>query len=443
MDVDVPISKPVFGELQTEFGASETAELLEIGDEPDKDDAVPPTPSPRGSITPEPLNVEPFPHLPRNPGRRSSSPLPFSFSSSPKPSTPLSPAASPRPRRSLSPEKENHPTQTQEFTSSSNLDDHPAAIAAHLISSVSRTLGSTPNRRASLAIGTPTTPDPAIGGRLRSLSPGTTNILHNILPPPPCGPSPTRPPGPSILSTSKPPAEDDISPKKSVRFKALSEGEEPADGMHVDVFVTGPHNKHTQEEDEEESTLPRGLSPPKIFGAISRLMFRPAPPKGDRPLAPPNNLTAGPSSLPFPIISGTKSSIFSKPMSTISPAGASTSAPAPTAEGVNPPKLATSGVSISQIPVFSPAKRSGLKPPTTTGLSQLRQPSSLKTGPGIGSKIPRRGTKPYARPTAASRLPKPASKTLSVTTQPQVSTFNETFTSAVEHNLFGTLSLFD
>jgi len=443
MDVDVPISNPVFGEPQSVFGAPETAELLAIGDQPDKDDAVPPTPSPRGSVTPEPPNVEPLSHLAPSSGRRSSSPLPFTCPSSPKPSAPPSPAASPRPRRSLSPEKENYPTQVQELTSSSSLDEHPAPTPAHLISSVpilSRTLRSTPNRRASLAIGTPATPDPAIGGRLRSLSPDTTNILHNILPRLQGGPSSTRTPGPSILSTSKPRAEGDVSPEKSVRFK---EGEQSAkEGMDVDVFVTGSRKKHVHEEDEEESTLPRGLSPPKIFGAISRLMFRPPPPKDDRPLAPPNNSTANPSSLPFPIISGTKMSISSSPSLSISPARTSTSGPVPAAKSVDSPKLATSSVPISQIPVFSPAKRSGLKLPTATGLSQLRQPSSLKagpTGPGIGSKIPRMGTKPYARPTAASRLPKPASKNLSVTIQPQASTSNGALISAVVHNLFRTL----
>lgn len=444
MDVDVPISNPVFGELQSIFCAPETAELLEIGDEPDKDDVVPPTPSPRGSVTPEPPNV---PHLPPSRGRRSSSPLPFAYPSSPEPSTPLSPAASPRPRRSLSPEKENYPTQAQGLTSPSNLDEHPVPTSAHVISSVpilSRALGSTPNRRASLAIGTPATPDPAIGGRLRSLSPDTTNILHNILSPLQGGASPTRTPGPSILSTAKPVAEGDVSLKKSVRFKALPEGEEPA--MDVDVFVTGPHKKHVHGEDEEESALPRGLSPPKFFGAISRLMFRPPPPKDDRPLAPPNNSTVKPSSLPFPIISETKSSIFSEPLSSVSPACTSTSAPALTAESGNPPKLATSSIPISQIPVFSPARRSGLKYPTATGLSQLRQPSPLKagpTGPGIGSKIPRRGIKPYARPTATSRLPQPTSKTLPVSIQPQASTSNGAFISAVVHNIFRTSNFFD
>jgi hypothetical protein len=440
MDVDAAISNPVLGELQSIFSAPETAELLEIGDQPDKDDVVPPTPSPRGSVTPEPLNMEPFPHPAPNPGRRSPSPLPFAFPSSRKPSTPLSPEP-PRPRRSLSPEKENYPTQAQELTLTSNLDECPPPIAAHPISSVpilSRALGGTPNRRASLAIGTSVAPNSAISGRLRSLSPDTTNILHNILPPLQSGPSPARSPGLSILSTSKPRVEGDVSPKKSVRFEALPESSEAAkERMDVDVCITGPHTQHGREDEEEGSTLPRGLSPPKIFGAISRLMFRPPPSKDDRPLAPPpNSSTAKPSSLPFPITGGTKSFIFSKPLPSISPAPTS-SEPGPAAKSVNSTKSATSSVSISQIPVLSPAKRSGLKPPSATGLSQLRQPSLLKTGsggPGLEGKISRRGIKPYTRPTTTSRLPKPASKFLSVTTRPQASTSTGALVSVTVRN---------
>ena len=428
------VDAAILGEPQSVFSAPKTAELLEIGDHPDRDDVVPPTPSPRGSVTPEPLNMDPFPRTAPNTGR-SPSPLPFAFSSSPKPSTPLSPV-SPRPRRSLSPEKENYPTQAQELTLPSNLDECPLPIAARPISSVpthSRALGSAPNRRASLAIGTPVTPDPAIGGRLRSLSPDTTNILHNILPPLQSGPSPARPSGPSTLSTSKPRVEGEVSLKKSVRFEAVPvpEGSERAkERMDVDIFITEPHAQHVYEDEEEESTLPRGLSPPKIFGAISRLMFRPPPPKDDRLLAPPpNSSTAKPSSLPFPIMSGTKSFIFSKPLP---------SEPGPAAESVNLPKLATSSVPISQIPVFSPARRSGLKPPSARGLSQLRQPSPLKTGAsglGLEGKIPRRGTKPYARPATTSRLPKPASKISSVTMQPQAITSTGAFVSVTVCNL--------
>lgn len=426
MDFDAPISNPVLGELQSVFGVLETAELLEIGDQPDKDDVVPPTPSPRGSVTPEPLNIDPFSPLARSPGRRSPSPLSFAFSSSPKPSVPRSPAASPRPRRSLSPEKENYPTQQQELTPPASIEEH--LTPAHPLSSVpilSRALGNTPNRRASLAIGTPATPDPAIDGRLRSLSPDTTSILHSILPPLQRDSPAAHTPRPSIFSTSKPRAEVDVSPKKSERFEALPEGEEAAkERMNSGVFIAGPHTKQAHEEDEEESALPRGLSPPKIFGAISRLMFRSPPPMDDRSLAPPpNSSTAKSSSLPFPIISGTKSLIVSKPLSN-SFASTSTSAPAPAAESLNSPKSATSSVPISQIPVFSPVKWSESKP---RGVSQLRQPSPLKTGaagPGMGSKIPRRGTKPYARPATTSRLPKPASKFLSITMQPQASTSN-------------------
>jgi len=421
MDVDAAISNPVLGELQSVFSAPETAELLEIGDQPDKDDVVPPTPSPRETATPEPLNMEPLPPPAPNPGRWSLSPLPFAFPSSPKPSTALSPV-SPRPRGSLSPEKENYLTHAQELTLSSNLDECPSPLAARPISSVpilSHAIGGTPNRRASLAIETPVTSDTAISGRLRSLSPDTTNILHNILPPLQSGPSPARPSGPSILSTSKPRVEGGVSPRKSVRFEALPESSEVAtQRKDVDVSITGPHKQHLGEDEEEESTLPRGLSPPKIFGAISRLMFRPPPPKDDRPLAPPpNSSIAKPSSLPFPIMSGTKSFIFS-----------STSEPGVAAESVNPTKSATSATSsipISQIPVFSPAKRSGLKAPSATSLSQLRQPSALNTGsggPGLEGRIPRRGIKPYARPATTSRLPKPASKSLSVHIQPQAST---------------------
>jgi len=445
MDVDVPISNPVLGELQSVFGAQETAELLALGDQPDKDDAVPPTPSPRGSVTPEPLTMEPFPRLTLSPGGRSLSPLPFAFASSPKPSTPLSPAASPR--RSLSPEKENHPTQAQELASSSNLDEYPPSTATRPISLVpilSRALGSTPNRRASLATRTPAIPDPAIGSRLRSLSPETTNILHNILSPPQSGPSPARSSGSSILSTSKPRVGGDVSFKKSVRFEALPEGDEVAkERMDGDVFITGPHTQQVHEEDEEQSTLPRGLSPPKIFGAISRLMFRPPPPKDDQLLAPPpNSSTAEPLFLPSPIMGGIKPFIFSKPLSSISLAPTSTSAPGPAAESISSLKLATSSVPISHIPVFSPAKRSGLK--HSMGLSQLRQPSPLKTGaggPGLGSKIPRRGTKPYARPATASRLPKPASKILSVTMQPQASTSTGASVSVTVYDLSRNLKI--
>ena len=443
MDVDAASSNQVLGEVQSVFGALENGELLEIGDQPDKDDAVPPTPSPRGSLTPEPLTMESFSHPVPNPGRRSLSPLPFALPFSPKPSTPLPPPVSPRPRRSLSPEKENDPTQAQEPTSSSNLDEYPAPTAPRPTSSVpilSRALGSVSNRRASLAIGTPATPDPAIGGRLRSLSPDTTDILHNILPPLQSGPSPARSPGPSILSTSKPRVEGGVSPKKSIRFEAIPEGSEVAKGtMDVDVSITGPNTQHICEDDEEEPTLPRGLSPPKIFGAISRLMFRPPPPKDDRLLAPlPDGSITKPSTLPFPIMSGTKSFVFSKPLPSVPPASTSTSEPGLAAESVNSPKLATSSVPISQIPVFSPAKRSGLKPPFATGLSQLRQPSPLKTGtggPGLESKIPRRGTKPYARPATTSRLPKPASKIPSVTVQPQASTSARAFASFTVCNL--------
>ena len=435
MNVDAMISNPVLGELQSVYSAPKTAELLEIGDHPDRDDVVPPTPSPRGSVTPEPLNMEPSPRPAPNTGR-SPSPLPFALSSSPKPSTPLSPPASPRPRRSLSPEKENYPTQAQELALSSNLDECPLPTAARPISSVptlSRALGSAPNRRASLAIGTPVTLDPAIGGRLRSLSPDTTNILHNILPPLQGGPSPAHPSGPSTLSTPKPRVEGDVSLKKSVRFEALPEGSERAkERMDVDVFITEPHAQHVCEDEEEESTIPRGLSPPKIFGAISRLMFRPPPPKDDRLLAPPpNSSTAKPSSLPFPIMSGTKSFIFSKPLP-------STSEPEPATGSVNLPKLATSSLPISQIPVFSPARRSGLKLPSATGLSQLRQPSPLKTGAsglGLEGKIPRRGTKPYARPATTSRLPKPASKITSVTMQPPASISTGAYVSVTVCNL--------
>ena len=442
MDVDAAISNPVLGELQSVFGALENGELLEIGDQPDKDDAVPPTPSPRGSVTPEPLSMEPFPRPAPNPGRRSPSPLPFALPSSPKAFTPLPPPVSPRPRRSLSPEKENNSAQAQEPTSFSNLDEYPAPTAARPTSVpiLSRALGSASNRRASLAIGTPATPDPAIGGRLRSLSPDTTDILHNILPPLQSGPSPARSPGPSILSTSKPRVEGVVSPKKSIRFEEIPEGSDVAKGtMDVNVSIAGPNTQHIREDDEEEPTLPRGLSPPKIFGAISRLMFRPPPPKDDRLLAPlPNSPIAKPSALPFPIMSGTKSFFFSKPLPSDPPAPTSTSEPGPAAESVNSPKLATSSVPISQIPIFSPAKRSGLKPPSATGLSQLRQPSPLKTGaggPGLESKIPRRGTKPYARPTTTSRLPKPASKIMSVTTQPQASTSAGAFVSVTVCNL--------
>jgi hypothetical protein len=422
MNVDAPISN-VFEELQSVFGAPETADLSGIGDEPDTEDAVPPTPSPRGSVTPEPLNTDAFPPLATSPRRQSLSPLPFSFPSSPKLSGSLSPAASPRSRRSLSPEKENYPTQTREFISSSSLDEGSAPALAHPISSVpilSRALGSTPNRRASLAIGTPAAPDPATGGRLRSLSPDTTDILHNILPPLQSDPSPARTPGPSILSTSKPRTGDDVSPKRSVRFKALPNGNATTmEGMDVDVFISGSHTTQIHEEGEEES-LPRGVSPPKIFGAISRLMFRPPPPKDDRPLAPPPNAsTKKPSSLPFPLMSGTKSFIFSKSLSS------TPSALVPATKGVDLPKPSNSSISISQIPVFSPAKGSGLKPSGVPGLSQLRQPSPLKTGaagPGIGSKIPRRGTKPYARPETISRLPKPGPKIPPTTVRSQAST---------------------
>ena len=442
MDVDAAISNPNLGQPQSEFDGLENGGLLEIGDQPDKDDAVPPTPSPRGSVTPEPLNKEPSLRPAPSPGRRSSSPLPFALPSSPKPFAALSPLVSPRPRRSLSPEKENTPTQAQEPSSPSNLDEYPAPTAARptfTVPILSRALGSTPSRRASLAIGTPATPDPAIGGRLRSLSPDTTNILHNILPPLQSGPSPVRSPGPSILSSSKPRLEGDISPKKSIRFEATPEGTDVAkEAMGVDVSIAGSHTQHIREDDEEESTLPRGLSPPKIFGAISRLMFRPPPPKDDRPLAPPpDSSIAKPSALPFPIMSGTKSFIFSKPLP-ISPPSTSTFEPGPAAESVHPPKPATPSVPVSQIPVFSPAKRSGLKPPSAKGLSQLRQPSALKTGaggPGLESKIPRRGTKPYARPATTSRLPKAASKILSATVQPQASTSTGAFVSATVCNL--------
>lgn len=210
--------------------------------------------------------------------------------------------------------------------------------------------------------------------RLRSLSPADAEMLDDLVSP--SGPSNRR--MTPVYSTLSP----DVSgaPRRPIFSGPFRPGKSALKKRLGRPEVSSATTSAKKDEDLESSSAFPAPGNHEVF--VSDLA----------PLVKPEN----PGQLPFPFTT------------TIEDLALSSETPQK-----NPPPLVTTPKSLtklpSQIPIATPVKNlhfpeaGSLKAPIA---SQLRQPSPLRTtGTGAASRIPRPGSKPYAKP--ASKLPKP------------------------------------